>query len=253
MTYAIIIPARYASTRFPGKPLAMLGTKPIIAHVIHQASLTGFPVYVATDDMRIAAVAEQYGAIATLTRSTHRSGTDRLSEAVENLKIQADVIINVQGDEPFISPDQIKALTKCFEQWPDTRIATLAQRPLPEYGYEELEDASKVKVVTDLENRALYFSRSIIPFVRGIEHEKWIETHPYLLHIGIYAYRREELLHITTLPPTSLEIAENLEQLRWLQNGIDIRVAISKSCNIGIDTPADLERARIHLQQMNNI
>lgn len=249
MTYAIIIPARYASTRFPGKPLAMLGEKFVIQHVCDNLAPCRYPIYVATDDMRIITAVEQFGGKAVLTRSDHQSGTDRIREAVENMGIEPDVVINVQGDEPFITTEQIEALTQCFAQYPDTQIATLAQRIDPTASAETLQDPNKVKVITDLESRALYFSRSVIPYIRGKEKEQWPKEFPYLHHIGIYAYRTSTLFKITTLPPSSLEKAESLEQLRWLQNGIPVRVGITKSANIGIDTPADLQRAAKYLEE----
>lgn len=244
MTYAIIIPARYASTRFPGKPLALLSSKPIIQHVYENVASSGHPVYVATDDDRIARAVEKFGGKAIMTRSDHRSGTDRIYEAALNADIHADVIINVQGDEPFVSPIQIRALCECFEKYPDTRIATLARPLHADEGYELLADPNKVKVVKASTGNALYFSRSAIPYMRGTAHAEWTLSFPYLLHIGIYAYRTDTLAEITSLPPSELEKCESLEQLRWLDNGIAVRVGLTDSDNIGIDTPEDLQRAQ---------
>lgn len=252
MTYAIMIPARYASTRFPGKPLAMLGDKPVIQHVCENASRTGLPTYVATDDPRIARCVESFGGKAILTPSDCPSGTDRLAKAVETLAngneaAHPDVVINVQGDEPFVRPEQIEALKNCFERYPATQIATLAQRFDPsQYGenpFNALADPNLVKVVFDNAGRALYFSRSVIPYVRGVEKENWLYTAEFHTHVGMYAYRTATLMEVARLPRSPLEIAESLEQLRWLQNGYDIRVALTRTSNIGIDTPADLERA----------
>lgn len=255
MTYAIIIPARYASTRFPGKPLAILGNKPVVQHVYENASLTGLPTYVATDDRRISDCVEGFGGKAILTPSDCASGTDRLAKAVEILARSSgnacpDIIINIQGDEPFVRTEQIEALQKCFEHYPDTQIATLAQRFDPqteENPYELLADPNVVKVTFDNRGRALYFSRSIIPYVRGVNKESWCRTADFHTHVGMYAYRTSTLKEVASLPRSPLEIAENLEQLRWLQNGYTIRVALTETSNIGIDTPEDLMRASLML------
>lgn len=247
MKYAIIIPSRYASQRFPGKPLALLGGKPVVQHVYENASLTGLPTYVATDDLRIADCVKRFGGKAILTPAECPSGTDRIAKAVEQLTDTPDVVINVQGDEPFVKSEQIEALMNCFETMPTTQIATLAQRFDPaQYGdnpYEGLADPNLVKVVFDNTGRALYFSRSVIPYVRGVEKENTPSAAEFHTHVGMYAYRTDTLMEIARLPRSPLEKAENLEQLRWLQNGYDIRVALTRTANIGIDTPADLERA----------
>ncbi len=257
MTYAIIIPARYASTRFPGKPLALLGDKPVVRHVYENALLTGLPTYVATDDRRIAECVEEFGGKAILTPADCPSGTDRLAKAMDvltaNGMFRPDVVINVQGDEPFVKPEQIEALKNCFENYPATQIATLAQHFDPSrYGdnpFDSLSNPNLVKVVFDTTGRALYFSRSIIPYVRGEAHENWLSLADFHTHVGMYAYRSSTLMEIARLPRSPLEIAENLEQLRWLQNGYDIRIALTRTSNIGIDTPADLERASRLLRQ----
>ena len=239
MKFTAVIPARYASTRFPGKPLAMLGGKTVIQRVYEQAASVLSEVYVATDDERILSAVEAFGGRAVMTRADHQSGTDRIEEAVEKTGTQADVIINVQGDEPFIQPSQIKTLMALFDD-PQTQIGTLGKR------FESMEAVSNPnspKIVTDVNGYALYFSRSVIPFIRGKEQNCWLEHFPFLKHLGIYAYRREILHEITQLPQSSLEIAESLEQLRWLENGYHIRVGLTDIETVGIDTPDDLQKA----------
>ena len=239
MKFTAIIPARYASTRFPGKPLALLSGKPIIQHVYEQVKQVIKDVWVATDDQRIFETVNTFGGKAVMTRKDHKSGTDRIEEAAEKIQTQADIIINVQGDEPFIQPSQIETLCELFKH-PQTQIATLGK---PFEDIEAVKNTNSPKIVTNYQGFALYFSRSVIPFVRGSEENEWHEHFPYLKHLGIYAYRREILKEITKLPMSSLEKAESLEQLRWLQNGYRIRVGITNVETIGIDTPKDLERA----------
>ena len=239
MKFIAIIPARYASTRFPGKPLALLGGKPIIQHVYEQVKKVINDVWVATDDQRIYDKVTTFGGKAVMTRADHKSGTDRIEEAAEKIQTDADVIINVQGDEPFIQPSQIETLCDLFKH-PQTQIATLGK---PFEDIEAVKNTNSPKIVTNYQGFALYFSRSVIPFVRGIKENEWLEHFPYLKHLGIYAYRREILKEITKLPMSSLEKAESLEQLRWLQNGYRIHVGITNVETIGIDTPKDLERA----------
>ena len=239
MKFTAIIPARYASTRFPGKPLALLSGKPIFQHVYEQVNQVIKDVWVATDDQRIFETVNTFGGKAVMTRKDHKSGTDRIEEAAEKIQTQADIIINVQGDEPFIQPSQIETLCELFKH-PQTQIATLGK---PFEDIEAVKNTNSPKIVTNYQGFALYFSRSVIPFVRGIEENEWLEPFPYLKHLGIYAYRREILKEITKLPMSSLEKAESLEQLRWLQNGYHIRVGITNVETIGIDTPKDLERA----------
>lgn len=246
MKYTGIIPARYASSRFPGKPLAILGDKTVIQRVYEQVTKVLPDAYVATDDERIAAAVEGFGGKAVMTRSDHKSGTDRIAEAVEKIHSQADVIVNVQGDEPFIQPSQIETVCKCFDN-PSTQIATLGKKFT---SMEAVENSNSPKIVTDIHGFALYFSRSIIPFIRGCEKELWLDSFPFLKHIGMYAYRRDVLKAVTLLPRSPLEIAESLEQLRWLQNGYRIRVGITNVDTVGIDTPADLERAELFLKEM---
>ena len=237
--YTAIIPARYASTRFPGKSLALLGGKTVIERVYRQVSEVIDEVYVATDDERIFRHVESFGGRAVMTSDHHRSGTDRIEEAVGKIGTQADIIINVQGDEPFIQPSQIATLCRQFDD-PTTQIATLGK---PFTAMEAVENENSPKIVVDNNGFALYFSRSVIPFVRGIDRREWLGKFPFLKHIGLYAYRREVLREVTQLPPSTLEQAESLEQLRWLQNGYRIRVGLTDVETIGIDTPDDLARA----------
>lgn len=239
MHFIAIIPARYASTRFPGKPLAMLAGKPVIEHVYEQVTKVLPEAWVATDDDRIFEAVKAFGGKAVMTRADHKSGTDRIEEAAEKINTDADVIVNVQGDEPFIQPSQIKTLCSLFDN-SSTQIATLGK---PFTSMDAVMNPNSPKIVTDNNGFALYFSRSVIPFVRGKEEATWLESYPYLKHLGIYAYRREVLREVTQLPQSSLEKAESLEQLRWLQNGYRIRVGITNVETVGIDTPQDLERA----------
>ena len=245
MTFMAIIPARYASTRFPGKPLAVLGGKTVIQRVYELVSSILDEVYVATDDKRIYDCVTGFRGRAVMTREDHKSGTDRIEEAVEKIQSSADVIINVQGDEPFIQPSQIKTLMELFDT-PDTQIGTLGK---PFESIEAIENPNSPKIVTDNRGFALYFSRSIIPYIRGKERSEWFGEYPFLKHLGIYAYRREVLKEVTLLPQSSLEKAESLEQLRWLQNGYRIRVGLTDVETIGIDTPEDLKRAEEFLNK----
>lgn len=245
MKFIAIIPARYASTRFPGKPLAILGGKTVIQRVYEQATSVLGEAYVATDDERIMKAVETFGGKAVMTRSDHKSGTDRIEEATEKLGTDADVIINIQGDEPFIHASQIKTLMGLFDE-PSTQIGTLGKRF---DSMDAVANPNSPKIVCDLCGFALYFSRSIIPFVRGKEQDTWLEHYPYLKHLGIYAYRREVLRQITSLPSSPLEVSESLEQLRWLENGYRIRVGLTDVETVGIDTPEDLQRAEYFLQQ----
>ena len=239
MKFTAIIPARYASTRFPGKPLAILGGKTVIQRVYEQAVSVLDDAYVATDDERILQTVEAFGGRAVMTRSDHKSGTDRIEEAATKIGTTADVIINIQGDEPFIHPSQIETLCRLFDD-PQTQIGTLGKRF---ESMEAVENPNSPKIVTDVKGFALYFSRSVIPFIRGLQRDDWFGQYPFLKHLGIYAYRREVLGEITKLPQSSLEIAESLEQLRWLQNGYRIRVGETNIETVGIDTPEDLQRA----------
>ncbi len=244
-----IIPARYASSRFPGKPLAKIGGIEMIVRVCRQVEKAGVEVLVATDSEAIKECVEQAGYRAVMTSEHHRTGTDRVREAYDKSGFEADVIVNVQGDEPFIDPSQIKSLIECFKN-ADTDIATLSRRFNPARGFEALFDPNLVKLVTGLDGRALYFSRSIIPYVRGVDWQKWLETTDFKTHVGVYAYRPEVLRAISELPQSQLEKAESLEQLRWLENGYLIKVAETSAPTIGIDTPADLEEAEKYLKEI---
>ena len=253
MKYIAIIPARYASTRFPAKPLAMLGGKPVIRRVCEQVSLAVDDVVVATDDERIFAAVEAFGGKAVMTSSEHRSGTDRCREAYDTVCRERgcsyDVVINVQGDEPFISPSQIEAIKRCFDD-PQTDIATLVKPFAAEDGLAALENPNSPKVVLDNSGHAVYFSRSVIPYLRGVERGQWLASHTFYKHIGMYAFRAAALAAVTELPQSTLELAESLEQLRWLENGYKIGVGISDVETIGIDTPEDLERAEEFLKRI---
>ena len=244
MKFIGIIPARYASTRFPGKPLAMLGGRTVIQRVYEQAAAVLEEAYVATDDERIFKAVEEFGGRVVMTRQDHKSGTDRIEEAAEKIGTQADVIINIQGDEPFIQKSQIETLKSLFEN-SDTQIGTLGKK------FESIEAATNPnspKIVTDKNGFALYFSRSVIPYIRGKEQAEWLQHFPFLKHLGLYAYRRDVLRQITQLPQSPLEMAESLEQLRWLENGYRIRVGLTDMETVGIDTPDDLRRAEEFLK-----
>jgi len=248
MKFIGIIPARYASTRFPGKPLAMLGGKTVIQRVYEQVVSVLGEAYVATDDERIFQAVEAFGGKAIMTRNDHKSGTDRIEEAAEKLEERGErredvIIINVQGDEPFIQKSQLETVMSLFDD-PQVQIGTLGK---PFESMEAVENPNSPKIVCDVNGYALYFSRSVIPYVRGKERVTWIQDYPYLKHIGLYAYRRSVLQSITKLPQSSLEIAESLEQLRWLQNGYRIKVGITHIETVGIDTPEDLQRAEDQL------
>lgn len=247
MEFVGIIPARFASTRFPGKPLVMLGGKPVIQRVYEQVADTLNDVYVATDDDRIFNAVTGFGGKVLMTSDKHKSGTDRIEEAVNKLGKHFDVVINIQGDEPFIHKSQIETICKCFDD-PQTMIATLG-RPFTEKDtFEDLENPNSPKVICDNNSFAMYFSRSIIPYMRNTEKNNWLGSFNYLKHIGLYAYRAEVLSELTRLQQSTLEIAESLEQLRWLQNGYRIKVGITNVETIGIDTPEDLEKAEAFIR-----
>lgn len=240
--FVAIIPARYASTRFPGKPLALLGGKPVIQRVYEQVSAVVEDAVVATDDERIFAAVEAFGGRVVMTSTEHRSGTDRCYEAYQKIGKTYDVVINVQGDEPFIAHSQLRAIMSCFDD-EQTEIATLVKPFTEEDGIEALENPNSPKVVVDTASKAIYFSRSVIPYLRGVEREEWLKHHTFYKHIGMYAFRSEVLRAVTALPQSSLERAESLEQLRWIENGYKIGVGISDVETVGIDTPEDLARA----------
>ncbi|MBX0289225.1 3-deoxy-manno-octulosonate cytidylyltransferase [Hymenobacter sp. HSC-4F20] len=240
-----IIPARYASTRLVGKPLVDLGGQSMIQRVVGQARQSGLSrVVVATDDQRILNHVHGFGGEAVLTSPDHPSGTDRVWEAYQQLGTTADCIINIQGDEPFIHPAQIDALLRLFDGAEPPQLATLVK---PVLSAEELFSPHLPKVVRDAAGYALYFSRHPLPYQRQHAPAEWLPHHRYLRHIGLYAYRPDVLAAITQLSPSPLELAESLEQLRWLENGYRILTAETELETIGIDTPEDVERALAHL------
>ena len=235
-----IIPARYASTRFPGKPLIDIGGKSMIERVYAQAAKSPAlsDVIVATDHPSIEQVVKGFGGKVCLTSPDHPSGTDRCAEVMKKMKLRCDAIINIQGDEPFIDPRQIDLLATCFDD-ARTDLATLIRKiSEPEI----LFNTNAPKVIVDRDGFALYFSRHPIPFIRGHEERTWLTRHTFYQHIGIYGYRAEILREITLLPPSPLEKAESLEQLRWLENGFGIKTALTPFETVAIDTPEDLER-----------
>ncbi|MFT4660880.1 MAG: 3-deoxy-manno-octulosonate cytidylyltransferase (CMP-KDO synthetase) [Patiriisocius sp.] len=240
MKAVVIIPSRYASSRFPGKPLAVIHDKPMVQWVRENSAKASSvdDVYVATDDERIAEVVKSTGGKVLMTRDDHPSGTDRINEAYNQLNSEYDVIINVQGDEPFVEPEHIDLLVKCFED-PEVNIATLIKAYKPG---EDIFDENKIRVVINKNMKALYFSRSAIPFVKNEDRNTWQEKTPMYQHIGMYAYRPKTLKELTILTPSALEMAESLEQLRWLENGYDIHTMLTHSESFSVDTPEDLQR-----------
>mgnify|MGYP003301179427 CR=1 FL=1 len=252
MKFIGIIPARYASTRFPGKPLAMLGGKPVIQRVYEQVDGILDAAIVATDDERIEAAVKSFGGRVVMTSTEHKSGTDRCAEAYEKLGSKADIVINVQGDEPFIDPRQIAALVGCFED-ASIDIATLIKPITAEDGVGVLDNPNTPKVVISRDMKALYFSRTAIPYLRGVEREAWPTQHTYYKHIGMYAFRSQTLGEVTAIAQTPLELGEKLEQLRWLESGYRIGVAVTDIETIGIDTPEDLERAKELASKRKNV
>lgn len=234
-----IIPARYASTRFPGKPLVDIYGKTMIQRVYEQSIKTkGLAhVVVATDDERIAEEVMNFGGQYVMTANTHQSGTDRCAEVAEKMP-EYDIIINIQGDEPYISPEQIELLSTCFSD-DKTQLATLIKEINTD---EELFNVNIPKVVINARKEALYFSRQTIPYLRNTEKENWLKAHQFYKHIGIYGYRRDVLLALTKLKPSTLEITESLEQLRWLENGFTIKTEVTHLETIAIDTPEDLKK-----------
>lgn len=251
LVFAGIIPARFASTRFPGKPLVDIFGKPMIRHVYEKSQKVFETVYVATDDERIFDTVVNFGGKAVMTSVDHQSGTDRCAEAVVAIQNisgkEIDVVVNIQGDEPFIATEQLQTVKNMFD-YGDTQIATLVK---PFADNEDIFNANSPKVVVSKHNEALYFSRSPIPFVRGHEKEEWKKMFVFFKHIGLYAYRTDILKSISALPQSSLEKAESLEQLRWLENGYKIKVMQTDIENYSIDTPDDLERLKNNIK-LNN-
>lgn len=247
MKFIGIIPARYASTRFPGKPLADIGGKLMIQRVYEQASKVLEHVFVATDDERIKEAVEAFGGKVAMTSADHRSGTDRCAEALQIAQLATneafDVVVNIQGDEPFIQPHQLESVMKCFDD-PKTDIATLVK---PFAKGDDVTNPNQVKAILNLKGQAIYFSRSPIPYLRNAESEVWSNHFEYLKHLGIYAYRSNVLQEITQLPASPLEIAESLEQNRWIENGYVIRVEKTDFESLAVDTPEDLEKIKAYL------
>ena len=239
-----IIPARYASSRFPAKLLANVGGKSIIQRVYEQARKATLlqNVVIATDHDKIFQHVKSFGGQVCMTADTHVSGTDRCREALDKQNDSFDYVINIQGDEPFIQPQQINLLAGMLDG--HVEIATLVKKLS---STEQLLSPHVVKAVLNHKKEALYFSRAAIPYQRDVHQDAWLNNHPYFKHIGMYAYRSDILRQLTTLPVSSLEKAESLEQLRWLQNGFRISVAETEIETVGIDTPEDLTKALTHL------
>ncbi|MDD2474723.1 MAG: 3-deoxy-manno-octulosonate cytidylyltransferase [Dysgonamonadaceae bacterium] len=248
MKFVAIIPARFASTRFPGKPLADMNGKPMIQRVYEQVTKSVADAYIATDDERIYKAVESFGGNVVMTSSLHPSGTDRCKEAYNKIEESYDVVLNIQGDEPFILPKQIDLLKACFVD-SEIEIATLVKPFDPKDGIDVLRNPSSPKVVISENYEAIYFSRSIIPFLRDIDQKDWMNHHVFYKHIGIYGYRTDVLNRITQLPIGSLEKAESLEQLRWIENGFKIKVGVTSYETFGIDTPEDLKIALMNMDE----
>ncbi len=242
-----IIPARYASTRFPGKPLIQILGKSMIQRVYEQAKKSTLlnEVVVATDDDRIYNHVVEFGGKAVYTKTEHPSGTDRCFEAFQNTSTHFDYVINIQGDEPFIDPTQIDLLANVCDG--KTELATLM---IPVDSHEVLFDMGEVKITLNTHNEALYFSRMVIPYIKGKPQEEWHKHHNYYRHVGMYAYRKDVLEAVTKLQPSSLENAESLEQLRWLENGFKVKCATTNFDSHCIDTPDDIEKV-LRLMKIN--
>jgi 3-deoxy-manno-octulosonate cytidylyltransferase (CMP-KDO synthetase) len=244
-----IIPARYASTRFPGKPLIVIDGKSMIQRVYEQVKLAESisDIIVATDDERIFNHVKNFGGNVSMTAENHNSGTERCAEVIDKInENNIDVVINIQGDEPFIQPSQIDLLAACFVH-PKVEIATLIKKI---ENVDDIFNSNVVKVVKDINNRAIYFSRAGIPFQRGISQHKWIDNGTdFYKHIGIYAYRKTILKQIVQMPLSSLEKSESLEQLRWIENGFAIYTAVTEFESIAIDTPEDLKKLEAYTKK----
>jgi 3-deoxy-manno-octulosonate cytidylyltransferase (CMP-KDO synthetase) len=235
-----IIPARWASTRFPGKPLVKIGDKTMIQRVYEQSSKVLNHVVVATDDQRVVDEVNNFKGQVVMTGEHHKSGTDRCAEAIKIYEIETglkfDVVINVQGDEPFIQPEQILDIIRCFDK-PETQIATLIKKIT---SVDALLNPNNPKVILNKNSEAIYFSRSIIPYVMNFPEVEWLSKYTFYEHLGLYGYKKEILEQITKLEPSILEISESLEQNRWIENGYKIKVAETAYENISIDTIDDL-------------
>lgn len=246
--FLALIPSRYGSSRFEGKPLAEIFGLPMVVRVYNQASQIFDNVYIATDDTRIEKVAKEHGCRVVMTAVSHPSGTDRCREALEKIEKERaekfDVVVNIQGDEPFIHAEQLSQIAQSFED-ENVDIATLVK---PFEADEDIFNANSPKVVLSSTMFALYFSRSVIPYLRGVEQESWQGKHVFYKHIGLYAYRADVLRAITELPQGVLEKCESLEQLRWLENGYRIKCAVTKHKTYAIDTPEDLKMVLAAMQ-----
>lgn len=236
-----IIPARWASSRLPGKPLELIGDKSMVQRVYEQVTKCNLidTVIVATDDQRIYLHCQLHNMEVMMTDTNHISGTDRIAEVANKLD-EYEIVINIQGDEPFINPAQIRELIHCFDQ---NHVSIATQCKMID-DPDKLHNYNVVKVVSDKNNQALYFSRQAIPAFRDRPYHQWIEHASYYQHIGIYGFRRVALLEVVKLPVSTLEKTESLEQLRWLENGYPIYVQQTGYSTIGIDTYEDLEEAR---------
>lgn len=234
-----IIPARYSSTRFPGKPLVLIKGKTMLQRVYEQAKLSHLlnKIVIATDDERIEEHAKSFGAQVVLTNPNHSSGTDRCFEAYEIVNEKFDYVINVQGDEPFLHPNQINSLAEICDG-----ITQIATQMIKCSSYEVLFDTGEVKITLNVNNEALYFSRNVIPFIKNINQNEWHNHFDYYRHVGMYAYKTEALQKITQLPVSKLEKAESLEQLRWLEHGFKIKCVVTNYDSHCIDTPEDIEK-----------
>ncbi|MCW3083413.1 MAG: 3-deoxy-manno-octulosonate cytidylyltransferase [Bacteroidetes bacterium] len=235
-----IIPARYASTRFPGKPLTDIGGKSMIQRVYEQAKKSRklTDVVVATDDARIGEHVRSFGGNVVMTSEAHQSGTDRCFEAIQKFDATADVVINIQGDEPFIHPEQINLVASCFNAG-EVQLATLVKKISTN---EELLNVNTPKVLLNKKMEAIYFSRQTIPHIRGKEQSEWLNHFTFYKHVGIYAYRTAVLAEITALKQSPLELAEALEQLRWIENGYKLKVEVTDLESVAVDTPDDLKK-----------
>jgi 3-deoxy-manno-octulosonate cytidylyltransferase (CMP-KDO synthetase) len=241
MNFIGIIPARYGSTRFPGKPLARIKGKSMIERVYEQSRKTLEHIYVATDDERIEKEVQGFGGNCIMTSSRHESGTDRLAEAIQTIEQEEnkayDVVINIQGDEPFIHPEQIRELCNCFKD-PNVQIATLAKAINDP---DDIFNSNLPKIITNIKGEAIYFSRAAVPHIRNKNESDWLTGYPFKKHLGMYGYRSQTLKEITRLKPSPLEIAESLEQNRWIEHGYKIQIRMTTYENHPVDTPGDLE------------
>ena len=255
MKIIAIIPARYASSRFPAKVLADIHGKPMIERVFAQAKKSSklSEVFIATDNQIVFDKVKAFTQNVLMTKDSHISGTDRIAEAatiLEKNNVEFDFIINIQGDEPFIQPKQIDSLADVLLENTKTQLATLVSKIK---NTETLFDENVVKAIFDIYKKAIYFSRNPIPFVRGKERENWLSEQTFYRHIGMYAYQKDVLQQITKLQPSKLELAESLEQLRWIENGFEIQVAVTPFESIGVDTPQDLEKILKNYDEFDNI